>query len=182
MDELNAADDENIAIEREADLLQYQRRIQGDEELLIAISEDICEETNGNCVKEENEQARRKEAGTNVVILRTSFRRKGEVPPLFWQPEENENAKEGSVGEMVKTAENRTTKVLIVGDISNLKREDLEKEKMMSSEEVMSVNNLWNLSQSDRFRLYLFWVENYRERHRAEIQRYDRNIKSFVRS
>ena len=41
----------------------------------------------------------------------------------------------------------------------------------MTTDEAMSVDNIWLLSSSDRLRLYLFWIESYRERFRAEIQR-----------
>ena len=36
---------------------------------------------------------------------------------------------------------------------------------------ILIVDNIWLLSPSDRLRLYLFWVESYRERFKAEIQR-----------
>ncbi|KAJ7347665.1 NFX1-type zinc finger-containing protein 1 [Desmophyllum pertusum] len=41
----------------------------------------------------------------------------------------------------------------------------------MSPDEAMVVDNIWLLTPSERHRLYLFWVENYRERYRVEIHR-----------
>ena len=61
-------------------------------------------------------------------------------------------------------------KVNLTGDVSNLKMQ-LQKLTVMSDKEVTRVTNIWELSGEDRLRLYLNWVECYRERKRIEIQR-----------
>ena len=58
----------------------------------------------------------------------------------------------------------------LTGDISNLKTQ-LQTLTMMSDNEATRVTNIWELSAEDRLRLYLYWVECYRERKRIGIQR-----------
>ena len=184
--DVSAADEDIIAIDKAADLIQYQRRIQGDEELLMAISEQKDLENQGQDHALKNEE-------TDDGFIIVSHRKKGKAKVFPWLNTEDENSKAESKGaQQVFDAENddgvvRTnsrkkkrkkknknknndTKVVIKGDISSLK-DALDKEKMMSSDEAMGVNNIWSLSQSDRLRLYLFWIDNYRERYRLEIHR-----------
>ena len=186
VDDESAVDEETITIEREAELILYQRSIQGDEELLMAISE----QTN-DFVNQDQDQARKNEETDDGFML-VSYRKKGKAKQFFWQNTEGESSKAESTGAQqvfnvendygmakTKSAKKRNrkknkqkndTKVVITGDISSLK-DVLKKETMMSSDEAMGVNNIWGLSQSDRLRLYLFWIENYRERYRIEIHR-----------
>ena len=168
----STVDEETIAIELDADLIQYQRIIQGDEELLMAISE----QTNG-FVNQDQEQARKNQK-TDDGCEKVSYRNKGKAKPYFWQYTEDESSREESTAsQQVFNVENddgmakkNSGKVVIRGDISSLK-DDLDKETMMSSDEAMGVNNIWSLTKSNRLRLYLFWIENYRERYRVEIHR-----------
>ena len=177
------ADEETIAVEREADLIQYQRCIQGDEDLLLPISQQtddlISQGQDHPGINEGND-----EGWTTVT-------RKKKGNAFFWQKEEGENYKEESKGgsEMVTGNEderdktksskkrkkenknkNKNIPIKITGDISSLE-EALRKAEMMTTDEVIGVENIWSLSQSDRLRLYLFWIESYRERYRVEIHR-----------
>ena len=177
------ADEETIAVEREADLIQYQRCIQGDEDLLLPISQQtddlISQEQYHPGINEGND-----EGWTTVT-------RKKKGNAFFWQKEEGENYKEESKGgsEMVTGNEderdktksskkrkkenknkNKNIPIKITGDISSLE-EALRKAEMMTTDEVIGVENIWSLSQSDRLRLYLFRIESYRERYRVEIHR-----------
>ncbi|XP_044175717.1 NFX1-type zinc finger-containing protein 1-like isoform X2 [Acropora millepora] len=56
------------------------------------------------------------------------------------------------------------------GDISTLKAA-LGDKKMMTTVEMMRIDNIWNLPQSDRLRLYLCWVETYCEHGKVEVHR-----------
>ena len=182
VDEVCEADEETIAIEKEADLIQYRRRIQGDEDLLLPISQQtddlISQEQDQPGKKEENDQ------GWTTVI------RKKKGNPFFWKTKEGENYREERKGAQVlsignedvqsktksskrktkKKKRNKNSPIKITGDISSLE-EVLKTAEIMSVDEVMSVDNIWSLPQSDRLRLYLFWIEDYRERYRVEIHR-----------
>ena len=179
--EVGWADEETIEIEREADLIQYRRWIQGDEELLQVISEK----------KDVLSSEQHKEEGvsedTNDGWETVTYRKRN--AKLFpWQKTKGENSQEKKLNahqannveidnktvnpksSRKKKKKKKKSKVRITGDISSLK-EVLVKEIMMSTEDALHVDNIWNLSQSDRLRLYLFWIENYRERYRVEIHK-----------
>ena len=55
-------------------------------------------------------------------------------------------------------------------DISTLLK-PLKKEEMMTTEEVMLVENIWDLEKSDRLRLYLCWIKNYCDYCKLEVHR-----------
>ena len=193
--DISAADEDTIAIEKEADLIEYQRRIQGDEELLMAISE----QTNEFVIQDQDQARENEETDDGFTVV--SYRKKGKAKLFVWQNTEDESAKEERTGaQQVFEVENddgmaksnsakkkrrnknkkkkKDTKVVISGDISSLK-DHLDKETMMPSDEAMEVKNIWSLSQSDRLRLYLFWIENYRERYRVEIHRCEQKYKQL---
>ena len=177
------ADEEPIEIEREADLIQYRRWIQGDEDLLQVISEktDVLSREKHEEVEDTNDR------------WETVTYRKRNAKLFPWQKTKCENSEEKKLNDhqvnnveidnkTVNTKSSRKkkkkkkknkSKVRIIGDIYSLK-EDLVKETMMSSEDALHVDNIWNLSRSDRLRLYLFWIEHYRERYRAEIHKVER--------
>ena len=174
------ADEETIAIEREADMIQHQRRIQGEEELLNVISEE-----KNDFVSQKQDQAESNDENDDGWITVT-YRKKGDS--FFWRQTGSESSKEKSTGvhspanedKMAETISSKkkknknskkkpnNVKIILSGDITHIK---LNKKTMMSTEEAMSVDNIWNLSQSDRIRLYLFWIESYRERYTVEIHR-----------
>ena len=140
-------------IELEAGLIEDQRRILGDEELLQPISEKTED------LPSQEQDTGEKTVKTNYKWQKVPYNRKGDSPRFPWQ-KTNENFK----------SRGKKNKDYITGDISLLK-EDLEGATFMSPDEVFRVDNIWNLSHSDRLRLYLFWVESYRERCRLEIRR-----------
>ena len=183
IDELSEADKETIVIEREADSIQRQRCIQGEEDLQQAISG----QTEKLIIQDQDQDQVEANVDNDDGWILVTNKKKGD--PFFWQKREDENSREESKGagneeerHKSKSPKNKNKNkkknkkkkqnaiIKITGDISTLK-EELEKQEMMTSDEAMSIDNIWTLSQSDRFRIYLFWVENYRERYRVEIQR-----------
>ena len=280
VDEKRAAVEETIAIEREADLIQQQRWIQGDEDLFLPISKEtddlIREKQNKKGANEENDEQcwtlethkkkgkshlwmpnvdenceedaklkdeeaaatfsskkkkkrKKKRKKTNVPLTEdiyskqddlsnrkvmsteevTSSLIKGDLireeqnkkgtneenddeywtlethkkkgKSHLWMPNVDENSKEDGksndeeTGGTASSKKRRKTKkkrkkakIPLTEDICSIQG-DLSNREMMSTEEVMGIQNIWNLSQSDRLRLYLFWIENYREHYRVEI-------------
>ena len=168
LDEINDTYEETIRIEMEADLIQHQRWIQGDEELQLPIlkpkSDVFTQETKPD---EEDDKG-----WTEVT------RKKGKFFPWMKtqkrKVEQQTGASNVSETDKTKNRKNKKNKnnekIYINEEISSL-TEKLKMTKMMSFEEAMSVDSLWSLSQPDRLRMYLFWVENYRDRYRAEIHR-----------
>ena len=178
VDEKREADEENITIEREADLIQQQRWIQGDEDLLLPISKET-----GDLKSEEKNKGGTNEENDNDEWTLVTHKKKGQSH--FWMAYDEENLKEdgrlndeetgGTMSSKKKKKKKKKNKkkVQITEDIHSIQG-DLNKTKMMSTEEVMGVQNIWNMSQSDRLRLYLFWIENYREHYRVEIHHAER--------
>ena len=178
VDEKREADEETITIEREADLIQQQRWIQGDEDLLLPISKET-----GDLKSEEKNKGRTNEENDNDEWTLVTHKKKGQSH--FWMAYDKENFKEdgrlndeetgGTMSSKKKKKKKKKNKkkVQITEDIHSIQG-DLNKTKMMSTEEVMGVQNIWNMSQSDRLRLYLFWIENYREHYRVEIHHAER--------
>ena len=177
-------DDETITIEREADLIQDRRCIEGDEDLLLVISE----ETNGSLSQRQDQAVPNEEHDDSWTMV--TYRKKGKT--FFWQ-RQSENPKEESTDSQVSGVENENDidgktspkkknrkkkkkkkknncKINITGDIASLKTK-LIGQVVMSTDEAMGVDSIWSLSSVDRLRLYLFWIENYRERYRVEIHR-----------
>ena len=159
--------------------IKHQRWIQGDEDLLLPISEQT-----GELLNEEQHQGWPNEENDNGWTLLNNTKKDRSFP---WMRTDGENSKKNSKSfkglgvesedETAKTKSpkkakntNKSSKINITGDISSLEQK-LKITEMMSTKEAMAVENIWNLSQSDRLRLYLFWIENYRERYRVEIFR-----------
>ena len=158
------------------DLTKHQRRVQSNEhQLPITVQK-------GNILSEEHDHGETNKAndeGWKLVI----HKKKGK--PFPWVKSEAANSKEITCVKELdqnktgKTNPSKKTKgINITGNISSLK-EQLKKEGMMSTEEAMGVDNIWSLSPSDRLRLYLFWIENYRERYRVEIYRSEQEYKQL---
>ena len=178
VDEKREADEETITIEREADLIQQQRWIQGDEDLLLPISKET-----GDLKSEEKNKGGTNEENDNDEWTLVTHKKKGQSH--FWMAYDEENSKEdgrlndeetgGTMSSKKKKKKKKKNKkkVQITEDIHSIQG-DLNKTEMMSTEEVMGVQNIWNMSQSDRLRLYLFWIENYREHYRVEIHHAER--------
>ena len=176
VEEIAEVFEETITVENEADLIQYQRCIHGDEDFLPVMSGREGDSRSQKLVEEEGVDDL--EEGWELV----TYRKKGRT--LFpWQQTTDENFKDGmenthvskvpNAGESKKKkkkTKNKNNKIAITADINSIKT-DLEKVSTMSNGETRGVENIWLLSPSDRLRLYLFWVESYRERYRVEIHR-----------
>ena len=167
LDDVTKAFEETIAIEMEADLIQHQRKMQGDEELQSPISK-----LQGDVLTRRREPKKETDERWTLVTKKNG-------KSLPWRRREEsreENATVASSNESQTKQENKKgkgqneEKICITEDISSL-TEKLKMTEMMSTEEAMHVNSIWNLSPLDRLRIYLFWVESYRERYRVEIHR-----------
>ena len=216
-DEKREADEETIAIEREADLIQQQRWIEGDEDLLLPISKETC-----GLMSEEQQKRGTNKANDEDEWTLVTHKKKGQSH--FWMPNDADNSKEdgkldeekggttSSKRKKKRGKKNKKTKVIteekgqshfwtlndgenfaedgkvndeetretmslkknvITEDINSI-RKDLSKREMMSTEEAFGIQSIWDMSQSDRLRLYLFWIENYREHYRVEIHHAER--------
>ena len=182
VDSVRETDDVTITVEREADLIQHRRCIEGDEDLLLVISEEI----NASLNQRQDQEVPNEEQDDSWTMV--TYRKKGKK--FFWQ-RQSENPKEESIDSQVSGVENENdmvgkmsskkkkkkknkkknnAKINITGDIASLKTK-LIGNVVMSTDEAMGVDSIWSLSSSDRLRLYLFWIENYRERYRVEIHR-----------
>ena len=80
VDELNEVEKETITIEKEADFIQYQRRLQGDEDLLLAISK----QTDYSISQEQDQTAISK--GNGHGLTTRTHKKKGKT--FFWEKEE----------------------------------------------------------------------------------------------
>ena len=158
-------DDSNegtIEVERDADLIQYQRCIHGDEDFLPVMSK---QSDDLSCYNQD--QGDQEEEWQTVP-----FKKRGGKFP--WQQTTDESIKQ-QMRDDKSTAQTNSSigkknKIKITADILSLKP-DLVQTVAMPTDEAMSIGNIWLLTPLDRRRLYLFWVESYRERFRAEIQR-----------
>ncbi|CAH3193640.1 unnamed protein product, partial [Porites evermanni] len=216
-DKKREADEETIAIEREADLIQQQRWIEGDEDLLLPISKETCglmseeqqkrgtnkandedewtlvthkkkgqshfwmpndadnskedgkldEETEGTTSSKRKKKRRKKNKKTKVIT-----EEKGQSH--FWTLNDGENSAEDGKVNDEETRETISLKKNVITEDINSIRKDLSKREMMSTEEAFGIQSIWDMSQSDRLRLYLFWIENYREHCRVEIHHAER--------
>ena len=164
-DNASKVSEDTIVIEMEADRIQQQRWIQGDEECQLPISEP-----QGDVLTHRREP---EEETNQSWIVVTRKKRKS------WTRKKTEQSKEkqatgASSNKSQKKKKNKKIKnkekIFITEDISSL-TEKLKMTEMMSTKEAMHVNSIWNLSPLDRLRMYLFWVESYRERYRVEIHR-----------
>ena len=87
VDEKREADEETITIEREADLIQQQRWIQGDEDLLLPISKET-----GDLKSEEKNKGGTNEENDNDEWTLVTHKKKGQSH--FWMAYDEENSKE----------------------------------------------------------------------------------------
>ena len=195
-------DEETIAIEREADLIQQQRWIEGDEDLLLPISKETCGLMSEEQQKRGTNKANDEDEWTLVTHKKkgqshfwmpndadnskedgkldeekggtTSSKRKEKGQSHFWTLNDGENfAEDGKVNDE-ETRETMSLKKNVITEDINSIRKDLSKREMMSTEEAFGIQSIWDMSQSDRLRLYLFWIENYREHYRVEIHHAER--------
>ena len=154
-------------MEREADIIQDQRLIEGEKELLLPISTrtadlfDLAHDQRGPTEEDDGE----------IPVASSS------EDQLFpWQKpkdrKEDKTVKNGSPKDKRRN-KNKRAVIRIPKDINHLEQ-DLKQKEMMTTDEAMVVDNIWEMSQSDRLRLYLFWINNYRERYKTEVYRAER--------
>ena len=133
----------------------------------------------GDLIREEQNKKGTNEENDDEYWTLETHKKKGKSH--LWMPNVDENSKEDGksndeeTGGTASSKKRRKTKkkrkkakIPLTEDICSIQG-DLSNREMMSTEEVMGIQNIWNLSQSDRLRLYLFWIENYREHYRIEI-------------
>ena len=188
VDEMPEVFEEMITVEKDADLIQYQRCLHGDEDFVPVISKMADD------VGSPEQEGEGQEVGWQKVV----YKKKGK--PHFQRRQmkgENSNdvteerqelhvPNEGDTDQTTsskknkkkKKKKNQNKKINITADVNSLKA-DLENLTAMSNIEAMGVENIWLLSPSDRLRLYLFWVESYRERYRVEIHRCEREYEQL---
>ncbi|XP_068673108.1 NFX1-type zinc finger-containing protein 1-like isoform X2 [Montipora foliosa] len=175
-EELNNVDEETIAVEREADLIQNQRCIYGEENLLMEVSQR----------EDESLQHDKQQAATGeddfVFEIESNGKRRNPCSWLETKDNGSQEAKDDNMGNTKsrkkKKNKKNKKKMIITGNIDNLK-EELKQQKMITAAEVMRIDNIWYLSQADRLRLYLFWIESYCEHYRVEIHRGEQEYKQL---
>ena len=179
------AREDTITLEDEATRMQNQRRIAGDEEYMSMK------------LQQSNKSEREKEEGVNGSdkgCTEVTYWTKSKPKQFVWKTKESGNTKEEWRVDQSVESKNRHTKekaskkrnrkrkgavkVDLLPDTSKLK-DKMKSETMMSDEEALKVANIWFLSAKDRLRLYLYWTECFRDRHRIEIQRRERKHEQF---
>ena len=157
---LNDSDaDEGIVLNKQCDFSQGHGR-------------DQEEEKEGE-KKGEGEEERDDDDGEWHLVERTRKRHSGKINDKTEGSSRSKNYKryadnrDSSTGKTEKTA-----------DISSVK-EALEEEKMMTTAEMMQFDNIWDLQQSDRLRLYLYWIENYCKHCKVEVHRSEQEYRQL---
>ena len=189
--EVSEVFEETITVEKEADLIQYQRCLHGDGDFLPFTVKTASEDERGPELEGKHE-----EEGWKVVVYKK--KKKGKVrfqwkqrmlessedaleeEQVLYVPDEGDTDYNTSSKKKKKKQKKKNKKIHLTANIEDLKGK-LEKElkATMSYEEARSVKDIWLLSPSERLRLYLFWVESYRERYRVEIQRCEREYEQL---
>ncbi|XP_020631230.1 NFX1-type zinc finger-containing protein 1-like, partial [Orbicella faveolata] len=178
-EEMNPHDpsEETITVEDEAAWIQSQRYIEGEEEHRLV----RVQQSDKGKRKEENEV----EVTENSAEWKTVIYQKN-PKPFFWRKEEGGTIRDDIKGQLVEAEDGQRgitatkkrkkkkkkteNKINMTANIVNIRRQ-LQQEAIMPSDEALAVENIWCLSAKDRLRLYLYWIECYRERQRIEIQR-----------
>ena len=171
------ANEETITVEDEAAFIQSQRCIEGEDEYRVV----RVKQSDRRKRKEENKA----EVTENSVEWKTVCYQKN-PQPFVWRKEEGATIRDEIKGQLVEVecSQGRNTatkkrkkkkkktenKINLTANITNIRRQ-LQQEATMPSDEALAVENIWCLSAKDRLRLYLYWIECYRERHIIEIQR-----------
>ena len=176
---LHDAGEETITVEDEAAFIQSQRCIEGEEEYRLV----RVQQSDRGKRKEENEA----EITENSAEWKTVLYHKN-PQPFVWRKEEGGTIRDELKGQVVegedsqgritaskkrkkkKKKKKTENKINLTANIANVKTQ-LQQETMMPSDEALAVENIWSLSANDRLRLYLYWIECFRERHMIEIQR-----------
>ena len=159
----NDNNEDTIKVEMDADLIQYQRCIHGDEDFLPVMSK------HSDDLSCQNQDHGDRDEGWQTVPYK---KRAGKFP---WQQTNGEKSKHGMERGSVHDAQKKSSKgkkhkIKISADIKSLEL-DLETTDAMPADDAVCIHDIWVLSPLNRLRLYRFWVESYRERFIAEIQR-----------
>ncbi|XP_022780981.1 NFX1-type zinc finger-containing protein 1-like [Stylophora pistillata] len=189
VDEVSAIFEETITVEKEADLIQYQRCLHGDGDFL-----PVTSKTETGDERSPELEGKHEEEGWEIVVYKK--KKKGKVrfhmkqkisessegalqeEQVFYVPDEGNTDPKTSSKKKKKKQKKKIKKIHLTANIDDLRRK-LEKETTMTYEEAMSVKDIWLLSPSERLRLYLFWVESYRERYRVEIHKCEREYEQL---
>ncbi|XP_022807780.1 NFX1-type zinc finger-containing protein 1-like [Stylophora pistillata] len=153
---INNSLEETIAVEKEADRIQNQRRIQGDE-IFSPVMGTVSDKPSIGCTQGHEDTGLENNEGWIPV----PFRNKRGMTP--WNQTDNGKVRSGNTTKKTDFTANEK-------EIQSVK-EALKKEVTMTTTEAHNIKNIWSLSYSRRLRLYLFWVESFRERYRVELQR-----------
>ena len=180
------ANQETIAVDEEATVIQNQRCIEGDEEYMSEIPKQFVERKHSQKsqvdVPDDNQELREANYGKKCTSYfwlnkaNETIRGESKGHPLL----QTENKREGvAVSERATSSQKGKTKnrkINLTADMKHVKTQ-LQNETMMADEEAIMVPNIWFLSAKDRVRLYLYWLQSYRERCREYIrtceQRYE---------
>ena len=173
--------EETIKVEGEATRIQNERFIEGDEEY---VSARVQKGYKGKSHDVEETQTEGSDGGTvedSEGWTKVSYGRKPNR--CVWLDNEGrtdrkaksvkvENSQSKGTGAQKRKRKKRKKKekIDLTADITNLQSQ-VQKVTMMPDDEAMRVKNIWFLSANDRLRLYLYWVECYRQSHRIEVQR-----------
>ena len=175
---VHEVEEETITVEGEAMRIQNQRFIEGDEEYVSAGLQTgykgKCQDAKGGQTEGGDEGTLEDTEGWIKVTRRKSDR-------CVWRDNEERNSQKDRKAQPVEVENTGTKrrrrkkkktkkKTDLTADINSI-RSQLQNVTMMSDDEAMRVANIWFLSANDRLRLYLYWVECYRQRHRIEVQR-----------
>ena len=166
-------DQETIMVDEEAIIIQSQRCIEGDEEYMSEIPKQSVE--GKSSLKNQVEVIDENDQWTEITYG-------NQYQQVVWQTKENETSKKESKSHQqhqheiqrkyaAESVRERSleNKVNLTADTKNVKRL-LQNETMMPDDEAVRVANIWFLSAKDRLRLYLYWLQCYRERCREHIR------------
>ncbi|PFX14436.1 NFX1-type zinc finger-containing protein 1 [Stylophora pistillata] len=172
-EETSNSTEDTTAREDEATRIQNQRRIVGEEEFVSAIRLP----NRGNCEGEDSKDENENDEGWIEVKSRQSsksWRKEGTTLKGKYHTAESKSSRNmETTSERGKIKGKGAAKTNFVPDTSKI-QEELQNKKEMSDEEAMKVENIWFLPKKDRLRLYLYWAECYHDRHKMEVQRYER--------
>ena len=152
----NRPADENsktINVDHEVDLIQSQRYEEGEEDMFSPIrnvSESALHQDKNTLVKEDDKVVPNDEATRNAP--------NGEDDNEMWTRQQDRHCKQPSNVRICKEDIQRVNTLLLQG-------------KGFQQEEVARIENMWMLSDSERIRLYLYWLNCFRQRWRLAAGR-----------
>ena len=172
------ADEETIKVESDATRMQNERCIEGEYEELLVVKlqhlDKVKRPEKVGLVVEETEQWTKityKKNNKPLIWEKRESRTKDETKGTHLVGHDNNQKKDVATKKRKRKRKDKKTEIKMdyIADTSRIQKQ-LHKEMMMPDHEAMRVENIWFMSAKDRLRLYLYWVECYRERYRVEIQ------------